>query len=61
MPGDRAQKLANLRLTYGYMMTPPRKSFSSWDMDLEEKEWNEMRQVEWHCKSRRKMPEFRGW
>lgn len=25
MPGDRAQKLANLRLTYGYMRTHPGK------------------------------------
>lgn len=31
MPGDRAQKLANLRLTYGYMMTHPGKSSFSWD------------------------------
>ena len=48
MPGDRAQKLANLRLTYGYMMTQPGKKLLFMGQDLaEEKEWNEMRQVEW--------------
>ena len=48
MPGDRAQKLANLRLTYGYMMTHPGKKLLFMGQDLaEEKEWNEMRQVEW--------------
>ena len=46
MPGDRAQKLANLRLTYGYMMTHPGKKLLFMGQDLaEEKEWNEMRQV----------------
>ena len=54
MPGDRAQKLANLRLTYGYMMTHPGKKLLFMGQDLaEEKEWNEMRQVEWQLEEQK--------
>lgn len=62
MPGDRAQKFANLRLTYGYMMTHPGKKLLFMGQDLaEEKEWNEMRQVEWALEEQKEMPESRGW
>ncbi len=48
MPGDREQKFANLRLTYGYLMTHPGKKLLFMGQELgEPDEWNEGRLVEW--------------
>ena len=48
MPGDRGQKLANLRLTYAYAMAHPGKKLLFMGQDLgEPDEWNEKRLVEW--------------
>ena len=51
MPGDREQKFANLRLTYGYMMTHPGKKLLFMGQDLGEfDEWNENRTVQWELR-----------
>lgn len=48
MPGSRADKFANLRLSYGFMMTHPGKKLLFMGQDLGEfDEWNERRSVEW--------------
>jgi len=48
MPGDKEAKLANLRLTYAYMITHPGKKLLFMGQDLGEfDEWNEERRVEW--------------
>lgn len=48
MPGKKEDQLANLRLTYAYMMTHPGKKLLFMGQDLAEfDEWNEMRRVEW--------------
>jgi len=58
MPGERAQKFANLRLTYAYMMTHPGKKLLFMGQDLGEfDEWNEERCVEWELAQE---PEHRG-
>lgn len=58
MPGDRAQKFANLRLTYSYMMTHPGKKLLFMGQDLGEfDEWNENRCVQWELAE---VPEHRG-
>ncbi len=58
MPGSREDKFANLRLTYGYMMTHPGKKLLFMGQDLGEfDEWNEKRQVEWNL---RDVPEHAG-
>ncbi|MDL2301230.1 1,4-alpha-glucan branching protein GlgB [Lachnospiraceae bacterium OttesenSCG-928-D06] len=47
MPGDEEAKMANLRLTYGYIMTHPGKKLLFMGQDIGEwKEWNEERLVE---------------
>ena len=52
MPGDRAQKLANLRLSYSYMMTHPGKKLLFMGQDIgEPDEWNENRLVDWKLMS----------
>ncbi|MCM1065727.1 MAG: 1,4-alpha-glucan branching protein GlgB [Eubacterium sp.] len=51
MPGDMEQKFANLRLTYGYMMTHPGKKLLFMGQDLGEfDEWNENRTVQWELR-----------
>lgn len=58
MPGEMAQKLANLRLTYAYMMTHPGKKLLFMGQELGElDEWNENRCVEWELGE---VPEHRG-
>ncbi len=58
MPGDRAQKFANLRLTFAYMMTHPGKKLLFMGQDLGEfDEWNEDRSVEWNLAE---VPEHKG-
>jgi len=48
MPGERADKFANLRLTFGHMMMHPGKKLLFMGQDLGEfDEWNENREVEW--------------
>ncbi len=58
MPGSREEKLANLRLTYGYMMTHPGKKLLFMGQELAEfDEWNEARRVEWNLLD---IPEHKG-
>ena len=48
MPGEEADKFANLRAGYGYMMTHPGKKLLFMGQDIAEyDEWNEERGVEW--------------
>ncbi len=58
MPGEKEQKFANLRLTYGYMMTHPGKKLLFMGQDIGEfDEWNENRRVQWEL---RQYPEHEG-
>lgn len=58
MPGERAQKLANLRLTLAYMMCHPGRKLLFMGQELgEPEEWNEERSVEWEL---REAPEHEG-
>lgn len=58
MPGEREQKLANLRLTYAYMFTHPGRKLLFMGQDIGEfSEWNEMRQTEWELL---KYPDHKG-
>lgn len=48
VPGDEWQKLANLRLLYGYMFTYPGKKLLFMGNDFaQRKEWNENRELDW--------------
>ena len=48
MPGERKDKFAALRLTYGYMMTHPGKKALFMGQDFAEfDEWNENRRLQW--------------
>lgn len=48
MPGTKEDKFANLRLTYGYMMTHPGKKLLFMGQDIAEfKEFDETRQTQW--------------
>ena len=48
MPGEEPQKFANLKASYGYMMTHPGKKLLFMGQDIAEyDEWNENRSVEW--------------
>ncbi len=58
MPGTTEDKFANLRLTYGYMMTHPGKKLLFMGQDIAEfKEFDETRQTEW---SLLQYPEHKG-
>lgn len=49
MPGERKDQFANLRLTFGYLMTHPGKKLLFMGQDIGEyDEWNEERSVEWN-------------
>ncbi len=58
MPGEDADKFANLRASYGYMMAHPGKKLLFMGQDLAEyDEWNENRSVEWELLD---VPKHRG-
>jgi len=49
MPGDRAQKLANVRALYGYMWAHPGKKLLFMGDELaQEREWDAEGSVDWH-------------
>ena len=49
MPGDRWQKLANLRALYGYMWAHPGKKLLFMGGELaQEQEWSHERSLDWH-------------
>ncbi len=49
MPGDLWQKLANLRLYYGFMWTHPGKKLLFMGQDFGQwREWSEERSLDWH-------------
>ena len=54
MPGLGFEKFANLKVGYAFMMGHPGKKLLFMGQDLaEEKEWNEMRQVEWQLEEQK--------
>jgi 1,4-alpha-glucan branching enzyme len=58
MPGDRWQKFANLRALYGYMWAHPGKKLLFMGGELaQEREWSEMRSLDWDLLER---PEHAG-
>ena len=49
MPGDRWQKLANLRALYAYMWAHPGKKLLFMGREFaQEQEWSEQRSLDWH-------------
>jgi 1,4-alpha-glucan branching enzyme len=58
MPGDRWQKLANLRALYGYMWSHPGKKLLFMGQEFaQEAEWSHDRSLDWHLLER---PEHAG-
>jgi hypothetical protein len=58
MPGDRWQKLANLRALYGYMWSHPGKKLLFMGQEFaQESEWSHDRSLDWHLLER---PEHAG-
>jgi 1,4-alpha-glucan branching enzyme len=58
MPGDRWQKLANLRALYGYMWAHPGKQLLFMGSELaQEREWSHDTSLDWHLRDR---PEHAG-
>jgi 1,4-alpha-glucan branching enzyme len=58
MPGDRWQRLANLRALYGYMWAHPGKKLLFMGSELaQEQEWSSDRSLDWHLLER---PEHAG-
>ena len=58
MPGDRWQKLANLRALYGYMWAHPGKKLLFMGGELaQEREWSHDASIDWHL---RDQPEHAG-
>ena len=54
MPGEYEDKFANLKVGYTFMLGHPGKKLLFMGQDLaEEKEWNEMRQVEWQLEEQK--------
>ena len=55
MPGEEPDRFANLRASYGYMMTHPGKKLLFMGQEIGEyDEWNEGRSVEWELLSEKK-------
>ena len=55
MPGEEAEKFANLRAGYGFMMTHPGKKLLFMGQDIAEyDEWNENRSVKWELLKEKK-------
>ena len=58
MPGDRWQKLANLRLLFGYMWAQPGKKLLFMGSEIAQtREWSHERGLDWHLLDR---PDHRG-
>jgi 1,4-alpha-glucan branching enzyme len=58
MPGDRWQKLANLRALYGWMWAHPGKKLLFMGSEIgQEREWSHDRSVDWHLLEQ---PDHRG-
>ncbi len=49
MPGNKADKMATLRLSYGYMAAHPGKMLTFMGQEFgQEREWSEERSLDWH-------------
>lgn len=62
MPGDTWQKLANLRLLYGYMFAQPGKKLLFMGSELgQEREWSHDRPLDWELLEREDRGGLRRW